>query len=104
MLIPVWLDENIKDLTVLVHGPPQVVTLPLNRDTDFVEMPDIAESPLAIPQSFGERWTEFQTPLAHGFVTDSHPALRQKFLDVAKAQAKAVIKPHRIRYNLGACS
>jgi hypothetical protein len=101
LLIAVRLNENIQDVTVLIHGPPQVVTLSLYRDTEFVEMPDNAESPLAIPQSFGERRTEFQTPLAHGFVTDRHPAIRQEFFDIAEAQAKAGIEPLRIRDNLG---
>ena len=41
MLIAVRLNENIKYVTVLVHGPPEIVTFPLNRDKDFVEMPRI---------------------------------------------------------------
>jgi hypothetical protein len=30
MLIPVGLNENIKYVTVLVHGTPEIVTLPSN--------------------------------------------------------------------------
>jgi len=48
-LIPVLLYENIKHVTILVHCPPEVVTLPLNRDKDFVEMPRVTASPLAMP-------------------------------------------------------
>jgi hypothetical protein len=59
MLIPVRLDENIKHVTVLVYCPPQVITLLLNRDKDFVEIPYVAESSLAIPQLFGKGRTEF---------------------------------------------
>ena len=77
MLVPVRLDENIKDVTVLVHCTPQIVTLPLNRDEDFVEMPCVTESSLAIPQLPGKGRTEFQAPLAHRFVTDGHPAVSQ---------------------------
>jgi hypothetical protein len=75
-VIPVRLNEKIKYSTVLIHGPPQIVTFLLDRDKDFVEMSGIAEAALAIPQHFGNRRTKFQTPLPHGFVTDRHPALR----------------------------
>jgi hypothetical protein len=76
-LIPVLLDENIKHITVLVHSTPEVVTLPLNRDKDFVEMRRITESPLAMPQLLGKGRTEFQAPLTDGLVTDRHPAVSQ---------------------------
>ena len=75
-MIPVRLDEHITYLTVLLHCPPEGVTFPVDRDTDFVEMPGIAEAAVAIPQLFGNGWTKFYTPLTHGFVTDRHPALR----------------------------
>jgi hypothetical protein len=48
-LISVRLGKNIKDVPILIHGPPHGVKLPLHRDTDFGEMPSVAASPLAIP-------------------------------------------------------
>ncbi len=69
------LDEHIEHGTVLVHSAPAGVTFSLTRDTDCVEMPWVAESSLAMPQFFGERRTEFQAPLAYGFVTDGQPAI-----------------------------
>ena len=71
------LNENIKHVTVLVHCTPEIMTLPLNRDKDLVEMPRVASSSLVMPQLLGKRGTEFEAPLAHGFVTDGHPAVSQ---------------------------
>ena len=51
------LNENIQHVTVLVHCTPQIVTFPLDGDKDFVEMPGVAASALAIPQLFGKGWT-----------------------------------------------
>ncbi len=42
LLIPSTLDEKINDITVLVHGTPEIVTFPLNGDKDFVVVPGIA--------------------------------------------------------------
>ena len=75
-MILVRLDEHITYITVLLHGPPEGGTLPLDRDTDFVEMPGIAEAAVAIPQLFGKGWTKFYRSLTHGFVTERLPALR----------------------------
>src|SRR5262245_18881899 len=64
-LMPVRWDENIPHVTVGVHGPPEVGALPLKRDKACVELPRVTESPLAMPQRFGQRGTEFQAPLTH---------------------------------------
>ena len=77
MLIPVRLDENIKDVTVLVHGSPEVVPLPLDRDKDLVEVPCVPQLPSAMPQLSGKLLTKLQTLplLADRLVADGHPAL-----------------------------
>jgi hypothetical protein len=70
------LDKNIKYVAILVHSPPEVVTLPFNRDKDLIQVPRVTQPPLAMPQLLGEGGTLFHTPLTHGFVTDRHPAIR----------------------------
>jgi len=41
-LIATTLHENINAIAILIHGPPQILALPLNGDKDFVDMPRIA--------------------------------------------------------------
>jgi hypothetical protein len=44
VLIPPTLDENIQDMTVLIHRPPQVVSFAANGEKDFIQMPLVARS------------------------------------------------------------
>ena len=80
VFIAALLHQDIQDITILIHRPPKIMLLASNRDTDFIEVPRIAQPPLASPQLPGNRQIEFQTPLAHRFVADEDPArkLRQK--------------------------
>ena len=41
-LIGAALDENINAIAVLIHGTPQILALPLDRDKHFIDMPRIA--------------------------------------------------------------
>ena len=41
-----FLHQDIQDLSVLVHGTPQVVALPPDPDEEFVDMPRVPGHPL----------------------------------------------------------
>jgi len=74
MLISVLLDEHIKDVTVLIHGSPQIVPLASKRDKDLVEVPRVPQPPSAMPQLPGELLAKLQTPLADRLIADSNSA------------------------------
>jgi hypothetical protein len=38
--------ENIHDVPILIHGPPQVVALAPDGDEHFIDVPDVPELPL----------------------------------------------------------
>src|SRR2546425_1142506 len=80
----------------LGHGPPEIATLPLNRYKDLVEMPRVTQSPLTMPKPLGKQWSNLHTPLAHGFVTDRHPAVSQQLFAIAKAEAETMIEPYSV--------
>ena len=42
LLIAPALHKNINHITILIHCSPQILSLPLDRDKDFVAMPRIA--------------------------------------------------------------
>ena len=44
--VPTGLDEKVNQVTVLVHGAPQILALIFDRDEDFVQKPRISESTL----------------------------------------------------------
>jgi hypothetical protein len=41
MLIATALHQNVKDIPVLIDGPPQVVLFSLNSDEHFINMPGV---------------------------------------------------------------
>lgn len=52
--VPAGLHEDVQDLAVLVHGPPQVLPLTMDLDEDLIEMPLIPGLRPAPPQAVGK--------------------------------------------------
>ena len=50
MPIPSWLHEDVQDVTVLIHGAPQVLLATLDRDEHLVEMPGVSHPTAPAPQ------------------------------------------------------
>ena len=48
--IPSRLHEDVEDVTVLIHGAPQVLLATLDRDEHLVEMPGVAEAVTSAPR------------------------------------------------------
>lgn len=42
VLVPPALHENIQDVAVLIHRPPQIVTFAVNSEKDLIQMPLVA--------------------------------------------------------------
>jgi hypothetical protein len=100
VLVPVLLYKNIQHLAVLIDCAPQRVALSVNRDQQFVEMPRITKSPLAMPQLSRNLLPKFPTPLADHIIAHGDPTLGQKFFNVPEAEAEAVVKPYDIGNDL----
>jgi hypothetical protein len=86
MGIAVTLNQDVDLFPILVHGPPEIVTLTSDSHEQFVQVPDVALSALATseaPRVFG---TELHTPLPYGLVTHDDAAFRKEVLDVSEAQ------------------
>ena len=64
-------------------------------------MPLVARPRPAPLQLVREQATEAQAPLADRLVADHDPKGGEDRLDVAQAQAEAVIQPHRVLDHLG---
>src|ERR1700716_1468594 len=54
-LVPSALNQDLEDLAFMIDGTPQIHVLACNPDDHFVEMPAIARSRTAPPQSPGDR-------------------------------------------------
>ena len=91
--VPTGLDEKVNQVTVLVHGAPQILALTGDRDEDFVQQPRISESTLTSLQPPGVIGAELPAPLPNRFVRHDDAAFGQQILDIPEAQAVSVIQP-----------
>ena len=91
--VPAGLDEEVDQVTVLIHRAPEILALPVDRHEDFVQKPHIYESTLTSPQPPGVIGAELPALLPNGFVRHDDAALGQQILDIPEAQAVSVIQP-----------
>lgn len=92
-LIPSALPQDIAHVTVLLHRPPQLMALPIDRQKDLIEMPRVAWSRAATAHLVGIRLPKLPAPRADRFVRHEYTTREQQFLDVAVAEAEPVIQP-----------
>ena len=90
------LKENTNHVAVLVDCTPKIVPATADADEQLVQVPSIAQTPLAASQASGVPWPKLETPLADGFVGDRDPPLGQEIFDIAEAQTEAVVEPHGV--------
>jgi hypothetical protein len=86
---------------MLIDRAPEVMQLAPDADEHLVHVPLIARTGPAALQFVGEHPTEAQAPIADAFVADHDAAGGEDQLNVAQAQAEAVIQPDRVLDHLG---
>jgi hypothetical protein len=93
------LNENIDHVTLLVDGPPQILSLTSDRHEQFVQVPGVAQTSLPSPERPGVFDTKLPTPLSDGFVADGDAPLCQKIFHISEAQAESVVEPNGMADN-----
>lgn len=92
-MITARLNQDVDDISVLIHGTPEVLPLTIDRDKEFIQMLGIAEATLSSLQSPSIIRTELLTPLSDSLVRDDDSAFGKKIFDIAKTQTEAVVNP-----------
>jgi hypothetical protein len=92
--IPLRLDENIKNDTVLIDGPPEVMSGTVDLEEDLIQMPLVARPGTPSPQAIGELASEFIAPAPDRFVAHHHATCRHHLLYITRADAEAEVQPH----------
>ena len=94
--VPTGLYENIDDVAILIHRAPQILTLPVNRDKDFVQEPGISEATLPSSQLPRVVWTELAAPLSNRFVRHDDASFGKQIFDLSEAQTELIIEPNGV--------
>jgi len=79
------LDQDVQDVTILVHSPPQVVLLTFNPNEHFIKVPSITRPTLPGPDPLGVLTAKTKTPLADRLVGDVDSPTYQDFFNIPEA-------------------
>lgn len=96
LLVAVALQQDIEDLTVGIHGPPEVILLPLNGDHNLVKMPLVSGLGATATNLIRVGMSKLFTPLVDRFVGDLNAQIEHHFLNIPKAQRKGVVEPDAV--------
>jgi hypothetical protein len=100
-LIPPALHEDIKDIPVLVDGPPQLVVFTMDPQKDLIEMPRVAWSGSLAPELMGILLAKLRAPLTDRFVRHDNPTHEEQLFDASITEAEAKVQPHTVADDLG---
>jgi hypothetical protein len=87
--IPLRLDEDVEDNTVLIDGAPEIMRDAVDLQEHLVQKPFIAGSSTAPSQAVCIPLAELVAPPSNRFLADQHAARSHQLFHVAKAHAAA---------------
>jgi len=106
LAIPPLAGKDLKHLTFVIYGAPQVVRLPIDPHEHFIQMPSplrmtsmLLNTPL--PDLCGEHWTKPVPPVPYRLVADIDTPLKQEIFDLPQRQRIANVHHHGKADNLG---
>ena len=87
------LDEDVDDVAVLVHGPPQILLPPVELGEELVQMPRVAHAAPAASQPASVVEPERPTSLPNRLIRHGDPAFGEEIFDISETQAEPVVEP-----------
>ncbi len=93
-LIPAALDQDIQHVPGLIHRPPEIVTLALNRQKHLIHVPLVAGPSASAPELIGILLAKLAAPLADRLIGHDDSAFKQELFDIAKTQAEPEVQPY----------
>ena len=83
--------QNIQDVAVLDHRPPEIAALPTNSDEDLIQLPDITQPAMPAPEVPSIGAPEFGIPQSDRLVGDCNDTLGEKIFDIPEAEGESMI-------------
>ena len=89
-------NQNIDHVSILIDSSPQIEVLTSDFDEQFIDVPDVAEPTLLLPQLSSIARAKFQTPIPNCLVRNTDVSLSKQILDVSKAQCEPMVQPDSV--------
>jgi hypothetical protein len=83
----------------LIDRAPEILSLALNRDKDFVDVPGIPSAPLSFFKFTRIGRSKLPTPLTNGSIRDSNATFGEKFFHLTKTEGEPMVKSHGVTDN-----
>src|SRR5215475_4726822 len=75
LFVAAALHQNIQDIIVLIHRPPQIMAFAMDRKKNLIQMPLVSRPRATASQPIGVVLSKLPTPLTDGFVGHGDAAL-----------------------------
>lgn len=85
----------------MIHGPPEVMPVTIDREKHLVEVPLVAWSRAPATQLIRILLPKLPAPFVDRFVRDDHAAGEQQLFNITVAQTEPVIQPHAVADDFG---
>jgi hypothetical protein len=95
------LHNFIKNVSVLVHSPPEPMLVSCNLDSDRVQMPGVMAARRVLPEAADIVRPKLQSPSADSPIGNQDAALEQHLLNQTQAQWEPELEPHSVNNDLG---
>jgi hypothetical protein len=92
VLVPPPLYENIQNIAVLIHGPPQIVAFAIDREKNLIQVPCIPRPRPSVSELIGEVLTKPATPLPHRLVRQDDAVLGHELFNISQ-RLRSLSKP-----------
>lgn len=98
--IPGALHQQIQDIDILIHSPPEIVTLAVDGQQHFIHVLFAVWPGTPATELIGIRLPKLAAPLPNRFISHRDVACKQEVFDIATAEAEPEIQPDRMADNL----
>jgi len=93
LFVPSTLHQNIKGIAVLINRAPEILSLALNRDKDFVDVPGIAQASLLFFELACVGRPKLPAPLPNGFIGGGDASFGEQLFHFTETEAEPMIEP-----------
>jgi hypothetical protein len=101
VLVAPALYKNIQDVPSLIHRPPQIITLTVECERDFIQVPLVTWPGASMAELIGIFLAKLAAPLPDRLVGHRDAAGKQELFHVPITEAETEIQPDRVPDNLG---
>jgi hypothetical protein len=101
LLVPPALHQDVEHVALLIHGPPEIVTLSGDGQKRLIQMPFVARTGAPTPELIGLGLAKLATPFPDGLIRHDDATGKQQLFDIPVAEAEPIVEPDAMANDFG---